>query len=151
MPTELQRITFTPHSETHYEMVRVLAKLNNSTISQIASRALCEWLKDNFKKEIELYEQLKNLTDDPEINKKVAPIELQNKWIKTFEMAKVLQMNYNCLLRKTKEPDCGLKRGVHYNQRTSSHSSPYYWNRDMTIEYFQKNEMPNWVFKAKVS
>ena len=62
MPTELQRITFTPHSETHYEMIKVLAKLNNSTISQITSRALCEWLRDNFKNEIELYDQYKNLT-----------------------------------------------------------------------------------------
>ena len=64
-----------------------------------------------------------------------------------FQTTKILQMNYACLLRKTKEPDCGLKRGVHYNQRTSSQSSPYYWNRDMTIEYFQKNEMPHWVFE----
>ena len=41
-------------------------------------------------------------------------------------------------LEKQKNLIVGLKRGVHYNQRTSSQSSPYYWNRDMTIEYFQK-------------
>ena len=147
MPTELQRITFTPHSETQYEMIKVLAKLNNSTISQVASRALCEWLRDNFKNEIELYNQLKNFTDDTDIDKKEVSFDLQNKWIKTAEMARILSMSYAYLLKKTKKPDSGLKRGVHYNQRTSSHSSPYYWNRDMTIEYFQKKEMPQWVFK----
>ena len=46
------RITVTPLSELDYDAVKQLAKIHNTTVSQIVSVALHEWLKNNYKKEI---------------------------------------------------------------------------------------------------
>ena len=44
------RITVTPLSELDYDAVKQLAKIHNTTLSQIVSVALHEWLKNNYKK-----------------------------------------------------------------------------------------------------
>ena len=52
------RITVTPLSELDYDAVKQLAKIHNTTLSQIVSVALHEWLKNNFKKEIEFCKEV---------------------------------------------------------------------------------------------
>ena len=52
------RITVTPLSELDYYAVKQLAKIHNTTISQIVSVALHEWLKNNYKKEIEFSKEV---------------------------------------------------------------------------------------------
>tara|TARA_B100000212_G_scaffold328087_1_gene291995 strand:+ start:6534 stop:6713 length:180 start_codon:yes stop_codon:yes gene_type:complete len=44
------RITVTPLCKLDYDAVKQLAKTNNTTLSQIVSVALHEWLKHNYKK-----------------------------------------------------------------------------------------------------
>ena len=52
------RITVTPLSELDYDAVKQLAKIHNTTISQIVSVALHEWLKNNYKKEIKFFKEV---------------------------------------------------------------------------------------------
>ena len=52
------RITVTPLSELDYDAVKQLAKIHNTTISQIVSVALHEWLKNNYQKEIEFSKEV---------------------------------------------------------------------------------------------
>ncbi len=52
------RITVTLLSELDYDAVKQLAKIHNTTISQIVSVALHEWLKNNYQKEIEFSKEV---------------------------------------------------------------------------------------------
>ena len=52
------RITVTPLSELDYYSVKKLSKIHNNTLSQIVSVALHEWLKNNYKKEIEFSKEV---------------------------------------------------------------------------------------------
>ena len=52
------RITVTPLSELDYVAVKQLKVIHNTTLSQIVSVALHEWLKDNYTKEIEFYKEV---------------------------------------------------------------------------------------------
>ena len=52
------RITVTPLSELDYDAVKQITKIHNTTISQIVSVALHEWLKNNYKKEIEFSKEV---------------------------------------------------------------------------------------------
>ena len=42
-------------------MVKLLAKLQGNTVSSVAARALNEWLRENFSKEIEGFNQVQDL------------------------------------------------------------------------------------------
>ena len=53
MHDKTQRINVTPISTQDFEMVKVLADIHGATSSQIGARALNEWLRLNFVKEIE--------------------------------------------------------------------------------------------------
>ena len=53
MHDKTQRINVTPISTQDFEMVKVLADIHGATWSQIGARALNEWLRLNFVKEIE--------------------------------------------------------------------------------------------------
>tara|TARA_R100001224_G_C3900227_1_gene108213 strand:+ start:276 stop:455 length:180 start_codon:yes stop_codon:yes gene_type:complete len=52
------RITVTPLSELDYVAVKQLKVIHNTTLSQIVSVALHEWLKDNYTKEIQFYNEV---------------------------------------------------------------------------------------------
>ena len=52
------RITVTPLSELDYVAIKQLQVIHNTTLSQIASVALHEWLKDNYTKEIEFHKEV---------------------------------------------------------------------------------------------
>jgi len=52
------RITVTPLSELDYVAVKQLKAIHNTTLSQIVSVALHEWLKDNYTKEIQFYKEV---------------------------------------------------------------------------------------------
>ena len=52
------RITITPLSELDYVAVKHLKMIHNTTLSQIVSVALHEWLKDNYTKEIQFYKEV---------------------------------------------------------------------------------------------
>ena len=52
------RITVTPLSELDYDAVKQLAKIHNTTLSQIVSVALHDWLINNYKKQIEFCKEV---------------------------------------------------------------------------------------------
>ena len=61
MNTPYERITLTAYSNQDVSMVKLLAKLQGNTVSSVAARALNEWLRENFSKEIESFDQVQNL------------------------------------------------------------------------------------------
>ena len=61
MNTPYERITLTAYSNQDISMVKLLAKLQGNTVSSVAARALNEWLRENFSKEIESFNQVENL------------------------------------------------------------------------------------------
>ena len=61
MKTPYDRITLTAYSDQDVSMVKLLAKLQGNTVSSVAARALNEWLRENFSKEIESFNQVQNL------------------------------------------------------------------------------------------
>jgi len=61
MNTPYDRITLTAYSDQDVSMVKLLAKLQGNTVSSVAARALNEWLRENFSKEIESFNQVQNL------------------------------------------------------------------------------------------
>ena len=56
-----ERITLTAYSNQDVSMVKLLAKLQGNTVSSVTARALNEWLRENFSKEIESFNQVQNL------------------------------------------------------------------------------------------
>ena len=61
MHDKTQRINVTPQSTQDFEMVVMLADIHGSTWSQIGARALNEWLRLNFVKEVERHQKVKDL------------------------------------------------------------------------------------------
>ena len=61
MTVPYERITLTAYSNQDISMVKLLAKLQGNTVSSVAARALNEWLRENFSKEIESFNQVQNL------------------------------------------------------------------------------------------
>ena len=61
MTTPYERITLTAYSNQDISMVKLLAKLQGNTVSSVAARALNEWLRENFSKEIEGFNQVQDL------------------------------------------------------------------------------------------
>ena len=61
MTVPYERITLTAYSNQDISMVKLLAKLQGNTVSSVAARALNEWLRENFSKEIESFNQVENL------------------------------------------------------------------------------------------
>ena len=61
MHDKTQRINVTPVSTQDFEMVVMLADIHGSTWSQIGARALNEWLRLNFVKEVERHQKVKDL------------------------------------------------------------------------------------------
>ena len=61
MHDKTQRINVTSQSTQDFEMVVMLADIHGSTWSQIGARALNEWLRLNFVKEVERYQKVKDL------------------------------------------------------------------------------------------
>ena len=61
MTVPYERITLTAYSNQDVSMVKLLAKLQGNTVSSVAARALNEWLRENFSKEIESFNQVENL------------------------------------------------------------------------------------------
>ena len=61
MTVPYERITLTAYSNQDISMVKLLAKLQGNTVSSVAARALNEWLRENFSKEIESFNQGENL------------------------------------------------------------------------------------------
>ncbi len=61
MNTPYDRITLTAYSNQDVSMVKLLAKLQGNTVSSVAARALNEWLRENFSKEIESFNQVQDL------------------------------------------------------------------------------------------
>ena len=61
---KVQRINITVLSSQDYEMVQLLSDLHGSTLSMIAAKALHEWLKDNFVKEIERHVKVEHLLNE---------------------------------------------------------------------------------------
>ena len=61
MNTPYERITLTAYSNQDVSMVKLLAKLQGNTVSSVAARALNEWLRENFSKEIEGFNQVQVL------------------------------------------------------------------------------------------
>ena len=61
MNTPYDRITLTAYSDQDVSMVKLLAKLQGNTVSSVAARALNEWLRENFSKEIESFDLVQNL------------------------------------------------------------------------------------------
>ena len=64
MHDKTQRINVTPVSTQDFEMVSTLADMNGSTWSQIAARALNEWLKTNFVIEVERHNKINEILGD---------------------------------------------------------------------------------------
>ena len=61
MHDKTQRINVTPVSTQDFEMVKTLSDIYGSTWSQIGARALNEWLRLNFVKEVERHQKVKDL------------------------------------------------------------------------------------------
>ena len=61
MNTPYERITLTAYSNQDVSMVKLLAKLQGNTVSSVVARALNEWLRENFSKEIEGFNQVQDL------------------------------------------------------------------------------------------
>mgnify|MGYP001297821370 CR=1 FL=1 len=68
MHDKTQRINVTPVSTQDFEMVKTLADIHGATWSQIGARALNEWLRENFSKEIETFNQIQNLLQKKGLN-----------------------------------------------------------------------------------
>ena len=67
-----QRINVTPASTQDFDMVKALSDLNGSTFSQIGARALNEWLKINFLKEVKRHQKInQSLVDISEFEAKL--------------------------------------------------------------------------------
>ena len=67
-----QRINITPVSTQDFDMVKALSDLNGSTWSQIGARALNEWLKINFLKEVKRHRKInQSLVDITEMEAKL--------------------------------------------------------------------------------
>ena len=64
MTVPYDRITITAYSNQDVSMVKLLAKLQGNTVSSVAARALNEWLRENFSKEIESFNQVQNLIQE---------------------------------------------------------------------------------------
>ena len=58
---KVQRINITVLSSQDYDMVQLLSDLHGSTLSMIAAKALHEWLKLNFVKEVEQHQQTEQI------------------------------------------------------------------------------------------
>ena len=61
MHDKTQRINVTPVSTQDFKMVKTLADMYGSTWSQIGARALNEWLRTNFVKEVKLHKKIKQI------------------------------------------------------------------------------------------
>ena len=59
-----QRITVTPVSLQDCDMVRLLSHLSGATFSAIGARAINEWLKENFTKEVERHKKINEIVED---------------------------------------------------------------------------------------
>ena len=57
MHDKTQRINVTPLSTQDFEMVKTLSDIYGSTWSQIGARALNEWLRRNFVKEVKRHQK----------------------------------------------------------------------------------------------
>ena len=66
MNTPYDRITLTAYSDQDVSMVKLLAKLQGNTVSSVAARALNEWLRENFSKEIQSFNQVQSLIQEEE-------------------------------------------------------------------------------------
>ena len=64
MTVPYERITLTAYSNQDVSMVKLLAKFQGNTVSSVAARALNEWLRENFSKEIESFNQVQNLIQE---------------------------------------------------------------------------------------
>ena len=64
MTVSSERFTLTAYSNQDVSMVKLLAKLQGNTVSSVAARALNEWLRENFSKEIESFNQVQNLIQE---------------------------------------------------------------------------------------
>ena len=61
MMDKVQRINITVLSSQDFEMVQHLSNIHGTTWSHIAARALNEWLKLNFVKEVERHQQTEQI------------------------------------------------------------------------------------------
>ena len=61
MHDKTQRINVTPVSTQDFEMVKILSDIYGSTWSQIGARALNEWLRLNFVKEVERHQETEQI------------------------------------------------------------------------------------------
>tara|TARA_R100000388_G_C7177672_1_gene127094 strand:+ start:318 stop:578 length:261 start_codon:yes stop_codon:yes gene_type:complete len=59
-----QRINVTPSSMQDFDMVKTLSDLTGATWSQIGARAINDWLKVNFIKEVERHQKINQIIDD---------------------------------------------------------------------------------------
>ena len=59
-----QRINVTPVSFQDYDMVKLLSHLSGATFSAIGARAINEWLKENFTKEVERHQKINEIVED---------------------------------------------------------------------------------------
>ena len=59
-----QRINVTPVSFQEYDMVKLLSHLSGATFSAIGARAINEWLKENFTKEVERHQKINEIVED---------------------------------------------------------------------------------------
>ena len=59
-----QRINLTPVSFQDYDMVKLLSHLSGATFSAIGARAINEWLKENFTKEVERHQKINEIVED---------------------------------------------------------------------------------------
>ena len=68
MHDKTQRINVTPVSTQDFEMVKTLADMYGSTWSQIGARALNEWLRENFVKEVNRHKETQYLLNKEKIS-----------------------------------------------------------------------------------
>ena len=59
-----QRINVTPVSLQDYDMVKLLSHLSGATYSAIGARAINEWLKENFTKEVKRHQKINEIVED---------------------------------------------------------------------------------------
>ena len=59
-----QRINVTPVSFQDYDMVKLLSHLSGATFSAIGAKAINEWLKENFTKEVERHQKINEIVED---------------------------------------------------------------------------------------
>ena len=59
-----QRINVTPVSLQDYDMVKLLSHLSGATFSAIGARAINEWLKENFTKEVARHQKINQIVED---------------------------------------------------------------------------------------